>query len=104
MHDGEVRLIEEIELNESWLRVISLEAVHHVLIFELCVWGVVVYDREKGVFIAEQAYDVIIGWWSDALNFLLKAVFFEDDHFVLEDITIILFQKLFIGEVDAKLF
>lgn len=39
----------------------------------------------------------------DILYFLLKPIFFENNHLVFKDVPVVLFQQLLVGKIDAKL-
>lgn len=64
---------------------------------------VIVDDRKKGEFPWEKSDDIIICWRIDILYFLLKTIFSKDNHLVFKDISVVLFQQLFVGKIDAKL-
>lgn len=66
--------------------------MHHVLIFELGVGSVVVDDGEEWHFVAEKADDVVVGGRVDVLHFFFQSIFFQDDHFVFEDVAVVLFE------------
>lgn len=103
VNNSEIILFDEIESQKWVFAVISLEAGNHILVFELYIRGVIVDDRKKWKFSWEKRDDVVICWWINILNFLLKAIFFKDNHLIFKDISVVLFQQLFVGEIDAKL-
>jgi hypothetical protein len=80
-----------------------LETADHVLVAELHVGGVVVDDGEEGAFGCEQGDDVVVGGGSYVADLFLQSVLFEDDHFVFEDVHVVLFEEFLVGEVDAEL-
>jgi hypothetical protein len=103
MHNSEVFLLYKVELQKSIFAEISVEAAHHVLVLELNIWGVVVYDGKQRQFSRKQSNDVVVCRWVYARNFPLEAVLAKNHHLVLENVTIVLLQQFFIGKIDAKL-
>jgi len=101
--DGEAIFVKEVEPEVSVFSEVSLEAVHHILILELLIRGVVVDDGKEGHFIAEEADDEIVGGRVDVSDFLLQSILLQNYHFILKDVSVVLFEQFLIGEVYAQL-
>ena len=99
----EIIFINEVEFQIFAFWIISLESMHHILIFKLGVRSIFIDNCKQRSFVTEQSDNIIICWRADVLNLLLEAVFSQNDHLVLENISIVLFQKFLISKINAKL-
>ena len=66
--------------------------MHHVLILELRIGSVVVDNRKKRSFVAEETDDVVVCRRSNTFDLSLQSVFFQDHHLVLKNVSIVLLE------------
>jgi len=104
MDHSKIILIDKIEFQEAIFWKISLKPMHHILVFELSIRSIVIDNGKQRPFVTKNRNHIIVGRRINILNLLFKSVFSQNDHFILKDVSVVLFEQLLVGEVYAELF